>query len=160
MKKLIAPGLAGLALGAAAVAGLKSDEGLRYKTYRDQAGIPTACYGETGPHIRMGMTFTQAQCDAMLQASIVRHSDAVKRCINVPLTNYQYDAIVRFSYNVGPSAFCKSTMARKLNSGDYAGAAAEFPKWNKVRINGKLVPNAGLSARRERERAMFEGRVP
>lgn len=160
MKKLVAPIAAMVVVGAAGTGLIKQSEGVRYRTYLDDAGIPTICYGHTGPEVRLGQTATKEECDTLFKKDLLRHSAAVSKCLNAPLTSYQYDAVVSFAFNVGPTAFCRSTMARKINAGDLEGAAAEFPKWNKVRINGKLVVSAGLSARRDRERALFEGRYP
>jgi lysozyme len=71
----------------------------------------------------------------------------------VSLNQGQYDALVDFTYNLGPAALQGSTLLRKLNAGDYAGAAAEFPKW--CHAGRAVLP--GLVTRRARERAMFEG---
>ncbi|MDU2883127.1 MAG: lysozyme, partial [Enterobacter sp.] len=60
-------------------------------------------------------------------------------------------ALVDFAYNLGVKALEGSTLLKKLNAGDYAGAAAEFPKWNKA--GGKVLP--GLVKRREAERTLF-----
>lgn len=149
-----------LVVGAAGTGLIKQSEGTRYKSYLDEAGIPTICTGHTGPEVKLGQYATKEECDKLLKQDLLRHSAAVSRCVNYTLTQYQYDAVVSFTFNVGETAFCRSTMARKINAGDLQGASAEFPKWNKVRINGKLVVSPGLSARRERERELFEGKVP
>ncbi|WCD56083.1 SAR endolysin [Caulobacter phage BL198] len=160
MKKLVAPIAAMVVVGAAGTGLIKQSEGIRYKSYLDDAGIPTICTGHTGPEVKLGQFKTQEECDSLLKQDLLRHSAAVNKCVNYPLTQYQYDAVVSFTFNVGPTAFCRSTMARKINAGDLQGAAAEFPKWNKVTIDGKRVVSRGLSARRDRERALFEGRYP
>ena len=71
----------------------------------------------------------------------------IARCVSVPLTQNELDAYVSFAYNVGTANFCRSTMARKLNAGDYAGACAELRRW--VYFKGKVLP--GLVSRREDE---------
>ena len=50
-------------------------------------------------------------------------------CVTVPLAQHEYDALVRLSHNVGSRAFCQSTLVRKLNAEDYAGACAELLRW-------------------------------
>jgi lysozyme len=76
----------------------------------------------------------------------------VKRLVKVPLAQGQFDALVSFSFNVGLGALGSSTLLRKLNAGDYRGAAAEFPRWNKA--GGKVYE--GLTRRRAAERSLFE----
>lgn len=80
-------------------------------------------------------------------------------CVNhsvtyTKLTQYQFDAMVDFAFNVGCGAFQKSTLLRKVNDGDVAGASAEFPKW--IYVGRK--PNRGLVKRRIDERRMFDGK--
>jgi lysozyme len=72
---------------------------------------------------------------------------AVKQCVNVPLAQHEYDAYLSLAYNIGPSAFCRSTLVRKLNAQDYAGACKEILRWN--RFQNK--PLAGLTKRRQAE---------
>ena len=57
------------------------------------------------------------------------------------------------TYNIGEGAFCKSTLAKKLNAYDYEGACKEILKWDKFK--GK--PLKGLTNRREREYAKCIG---
>jgi len=70
-------------------------------------------------------------------------------------TQAQFDAMISLAYNIGVPAFSKSTLLRKHLAGDFAGAAAEFPRWNQN--DGKVM--AGLTRRRAGERAMYEGRA-
>lgn len=147
---------AAFAVAGASVLGLIGTfEGLRTTTYRDSAGIPTICYGHTGPEVRMGQRMTVDQCKALLKKDVQVHRAGVIRCIKVPVTEKQVDALTSLSFNIGVQATCRSTLMRKLNAGDYYGAAQEFPKWNKVKVNGRLVPSNGLTKRRLQEQALF-----
>jgi hypothetical protein len=74
----------------------------------------------------------------------------VSRLVKVGLTQGQFDALVSFTYNLGARSLSTSTLLRKLNAGDYAGAADEFLRWNKA--GGKVLN--GLTRRREAERAV------
>ena len=81
---------------------------------------------------------------------------ALKQCVTVPLAQHEYDALVSFSYNVGSRAFCQSTLVRKLNTGDYAGACSELRRWRFFQGKDCALPaNArlcgGLATRREAE---------
>ena len=126
-------------------------EGCRLDAYRCPAGIPTIGYGATGPDIRMGMVWTQEQADARLVEDLARFADGVERLVEVDLSDNQFAAIVSFAFNVGLGALRDSTLLRKLNAGDYEGAADQLPRW--ARAGGRLMP--GLSRRRLAERALF-----
>lgn len=137
--------------GVALLALLTHDEGTRYKPYRDIAGVLTVCQGHTGPDIDPNKTYTKADCDALLFKNTERHGRAVLRCTKVPLNQNQYDAFTRFTFNVGPSAFCNSTLVKKLNAGDYDGACRQLLRWDRARVNGVLRPVKGLTTRRQSE---------
>ena len=127
-------------------------EGAILRTYRDPIGILTSCTGHTGPELRMGQTWTQEQCDQQLYADLLKHAEALD-CIKAPMTDGQKAAFLSFSFNVGNSAFCRSTLARKANQGDMRGACAELSRWTLA--GGKELP--GLVRRRAAERAVCEG---
>lgn len=135
---------------------IQHHEGCVLKAYKDFGkGIWTIGWGHTGPEVKEGLVWTQAQADAALAADVATKAEApIAKYCKVPLTQHQYDALVSFTFNVGGGALASSTLLRKLNAGDVAGAEAEFPKWDKVA--GK--PYAILTARRRDELAMFRGR--
>ena len=132
---------------------IKQFEGLYLKAYRCPAGVPTIGYGHTAG-VAMGQTITQQQADDYLRRDVRRFERAVARLVTVPLTLGQFDALVSFSFNLGEGALAQSTLLRLLNAGDYAGAAAQFGRWNKAA--GRVLP--GLVRRRAAERALFEAR--
>ncbi len=137
------------------IALIKSAEGLRLKAYPDPGtgGLPwTIGYGSTSGVTR-NMVITEAQAEQMLAEDLMRFERIVERLVQVPLPQGQFDALVSFTYNVGEGNFAKSTLLRKLNSGDAAGAAEQFSRW--VNAAGKVLP--GLVKRRAAERAMFLG---
>ena len=82
-----------------------------------------------------------------------RFENAVRTHVTVPLTQSMFDALVSWTFNVGAGRIAPngSTLARKLNAGDYEGAADELLKWN--RAGGRVL--SGLTRRREAERQMF-----
>lgn len=145
-----------------AAGSLKDWEGRELKTYRDLAGIPTACDGITGADAVLGKTYTHAECDALLTKHLNRIDKQVAKCVAVPTSDNERAAILHFAYNIGPTAFCTSTMARRLNVGDYQGAADQILRWSFVRINGTLRDCnearwkcAGIPRRRTAERDLF-----
>ncbi len=129
---------------------IKKFEGCKLSTYQCSANTWTIGYGHTG-NVKQGQTITQAQADAYLKSDIKTFENEVKRLVKVPLTQNQFDALVSFTYNVGSGNLAKSTLLKKLNAGDYNGAAQEFSKWTKS--GGKQVQ--GLVTRRAAEKEMF-----
>jgi lysozyme len=142
--------LLGSLAGSALVASVAMWEGTEYTPYRDVVGVLTVCNGYTGPDIVPGKTYGKAECDLLLKKELTEHGLGVLKCTQVPLNQNQYDAFASFAYNVGVGAYCKSTLVKKLNAGDYTGACNELLRWNKA--GGKVY--RGLTRRREAERAL------
>lgn len=137
---------------------IKLFEGCRLTAYPDPGtgGDPwTIGYGWTHPvdgkPVRPGMTIDEVTADRLLKTGLVGYENDVLKVVRVKLTQGQFDALVSFAYNVGSRALSTSTLLKKLNTGDYAGAADEFLRWNKA--GGKVLN--GLTRRREAERALF-----
>ncbi|HDC4459143.1 TPA: lysozyme [Enterobacter asburiae] len=137
------------------IALIKQFEGCKLTAYQDSVGVWTIGYGWTKPvdgkPIRAGMTIKQETAERLLKTGLVSYESDVSRLVKVGLTQGQFDALVSFTYNLGARSLSTSTLLRKLNSGDYAGAADEFLRWNKA--GGKVLN--GLARRREAERALF-----
>ena len=137
------------------IALIKQFEGCKLTAYQDSVGVWTIGYGWTQPvdgkPIRAGMTIKQETADRLLKTGLVSYESDVSRLVKVGLTQGQFDALVSFTYNLGARSLSTSTLLRKLNAGDYAGAADEFMHWNKA--GGKVLN--GLTRRREAERALF-----
>jgi len=131
-------------------------ERTRFKAYQDSAGVWTIGIGHTGPEVHAGLEWTQEQVDAAFLADLDRFESAVSNAVKVPVTQGEYDAMVSLAFNIGGGAFARSTLVKKLNAGDRAGASAEFDAFNKVTINGEKVVSGGLKARRRIERQMFD----
>jgi lysozyme len=151
-------------LNQAAVDLVKEFEGLELEAYPDPAtkndpvkkGEPwTIGYGHTSmagpPSVKRGMVITQAEAEAILKRDLAKFAQGVAAAITAPVSENQFGAVVSFAFNVGMGNLKSSTLLRKLNARDYAGAAAEFPKWNKA--NKKVM--AGLTRRRAAERTLF-----
>ncbi|HBK4842834.1 MULTISPECIES: lysozyme [Enterobacter cloacae complex] len=137
------------------IALIKQFEGCKLTAYQDSVGVWTIGYGWTQPvdgkPIRAGMTIKQETAERLLKTGLVRYESDVSRLVKVGMTQGQFDALVSFTYNLGARSLSTSTLLRKLNAGDYAGAADEFLRWNKA--GGKVLN--GLTRRREAERALF-----
>ncbi len=97
------------------------------------------------------MTITADQSDAILSRDLAKFESAVDGAVKVALEQNEFDALVSLAFNIGGGAFAKSTLVRKLNAGDKAGAANAFMSWNKA--GGKVLN--GLTTRRRNERLQF-----
>lgn len=124
------------------------------KAYKCPAGIWTIGYGHT-EGVTEDMVITKEEAEDLLLEDLTDFSKQVLAVVRVPMSQAQFDALVSFTYNVGIGNLKASTLLKKLNAGDYDGAAAEFPKWNKARVDGQLQPLAGLTRRRTAEAALF-----
>ena len=130
----------------------KKFEGIRLTAYQDQGGVWTIGYGHTGSDVQAGLTITDDQASDLLMKDTAKAVAAVNRLVSVPLTQNQFDALVDFVFNVGAGNFETSTLLRNVNASDFAGAAAEFQKWDHV--HGVVVP--GLLRRRQAEANLFQ----
>lgn len=147
-KKTLAGVMGSAALAALAMAGLTTWEGKRNVAYRDIVGVVTACRGTT-KGVQMGRIYTDAQCDAMDEASAIEHAEGVRRC-TPGLAGNQLVAATLLTYNIGVGGYCKSTAARRFNAQDLRGGCDAFLMWN--RAGGRVVQ--GLVNRRAYERSL------
>ena len=139
--------------GNGGIALIKQYEGLRLTTDTDAVGIPTIGYGHVENPIPPGgtRTITAEDAEQILREDLQRFEHDVNNMLTVEVTQNQFDALVSFAFNLGPANLKSSTLLRKVNSGDFNGAAEEFPKWNHA--GGQVL--AGLTARRNAEKTLF-----
>ncbi|ENS4526981.1 lysozyme [Salmonella enterica] len=148
IKHLITGGAGAVAIAAALLGGHDGLEGRRYIPYRDVAGVLTVCDGHTGKDIIPGKRYTDAECDALLDKDLKRVKAQVDPLIKVGIPESERAAFYSFAYNVGTGAFARSTLLKKLNAGDHAGACNELKRWTYA--GGRQWK--GLVTRREIER--------
>ncbi len=141
-------------VSAATIAAATLWEGTRYTPYDDIAGVLTVCQGHTGPDIVRAKRYTPEECASYLKAELGEHGAGVLRCVDVPLSRDEYAAYSLFAYNVGTTAFCESSLRKKLNKEDRVGACNGLLAWDKARVNGQLVSVKGLANRRQFEREL------
>lgn len=136
-----------LSLSAMGLVGIVAREG-----YSDTAivpvpgDVPTIGFGTT-EGVKMGDRITPGQAVARAVRDVQKYEGAVKECVTVPLSQAEYDTYISLAYNIGTGAFCKSTLVRKLNAQDYAGACQQILVWDKF----KGFPLRGLTIRRQAE---------
>jgi lysozyme len=125
-------------------------EGLKLTAYQDVTGVWTNGYGNTH-NVVPGSTITLGQAQTDLASNVEGAAYVVNTVVTVPLNQNQFDALVDFVFNLGSANLQSSTLLRLLNTGNYSGAANEFPKWNHA--GGVVVQ--GLTNRRLAEQQLF-----
>ncbi|WDD92773.1 lysozyme [Burkholderia sp. FERM BP-3421] len=151
--------IVGAATAALLFSTVPQHEGIRLVGYLDPVGIPTKCMGDT-TNVVVGRRYSDAECRESLERQLIAHAEPVLRCTPALKGHtYQLAAAVSFAYNVGVSAYCASTSAKRFNTGDWRGACRALnqsdsgqPQW--VTANGRVLP--GLVRRRADERALCE----
>jgi lysozyme len=132
----------------------ETSEELRLEAYPDPAtgSEPwTIGWGHTGPDIHKGMKITRSAAEMYLMQDIERCETAIYGLVQVPLTQYEFDALVDFVFNVGVGHFKSSTLLTLINKGQFVEASKEFSKW--VYAGGRVLP--GLVTRRSKEAQLF-----
>lgn len=148
---------AGVASATALVAGsmvlattlIERWEGTRLSPYRDVVGVWTVCTGETRVAMRR---YTREECRALLETAIrSTYGTGVLACVPaLDRRPHPLAASISLAYNIGVSAFCRSTVARMFRTGDWRAGCDAFLLWN--RAGGRVIP--GLVERRRSERAL------
>lgn len=139
------------------IALIQGSEGCVLHPYLDTVGVPTIGWGSTryedGSHVTMAdAPITQARADSLFTSTLKSYVDGINAVVHAPLTQGQFDALVSLAYNVGVHNVATSTLMRKLNARDYAGASDQFLVWD---VAGG-IHSPGLHARRLREQAVFD----
>lgn len=130
---------------------IKQHEKLMLNAYMPTPNdVPTIGYGHT-KGVKMGDTITEAEAYALLREDVAWVEDAINTNVSVSLNQNQFDALASLVFNIGATAFRKSTMLRLINQSDFAGAALQFARWNKQK--GKVL--RGLTKRRAEEAKLF-----
>ena len=136
---------------------IHSFESLRLKAYPDPGskdGKPyTVGWGSTGSDIGPGTVWTKEKADQRFASDLSKFEQAVSLLVKVPLTQYQFDALVSFTYNLGIGSLKSSTLLKMLNEGYYSNAGLQLLRWTK----NDGVEMAGLVRRRKAELKMFKG---
>ena len=132
---------------------IKKFEGCELEAYRCAAGVWTIGYGHT-KDVREGMTISKEQADNMLLNELDIYCLHVEKAVEVDLKQCEFDALVSWTYNLGPTNLNNSTMLKVLNDKDFNEVPHQLKRWNKA--DGKVLQ--GLVRRREAEALLFEGK--
>ena len=128
-------------------------EGLELEAYQDSVGVWTIGYGHT-KGVVSGMTITKSQAKDMLQTELIEYQGYINDIVKVQLSQNQFDALVCWVYNLGPTNLRSSTLLKVLNQRDKLLAPEQIRRWNKA--GGKVLK--GLVRRREAEALLFAGK--
>ena len=138
-----------MAIAKSTLSFITKEEGLRNKAYKDSKGLWTIGVGHLikpdEKHL-LTATLTDQEVEELLQSDLKWCQDAVDNHVKVPLTQNQYDALYSLCFNIGETNFKRSTVVKRINDGDYHGAADAILMWNKP---------PELKKRRKRERELF-----
>jgi len=129
---------------------IKKFEGCELEAYQCSANVWTIGYGHT-QGIKEGDVCTQEDADRMLEEDLEEFEGYVQEAVNVPLEQHEFDALVAWTYNLGPSNLRSSTMLKRLNDSNFDQVPLEMRRWNKA--GGKVLD--GLVRRREAESLLF-----
>lgn len=138
---------------------IKEFEGLFLTAYFCPANIPTIGYGHTATVTRQDVknkkTITENEANILLVKDLAKYEKAVNELITVDLTQNEFDALVSFTFNLGIGSLASSTLRKLINLGKKLSANEQFIRWNKARVNGRLVTLKGLTRRRKAESNLF-----
>lgn len=130
---------------------IKKFEGCETTSYQDSVGVWTIGYGHT-KGVEEGQECTVAEAESMLEDELQEYETYINELVKVELEQYEFDALVAWVYNLGPTNLRESTMLKILNEGDKKGVPAQIRRWNKA---GGQTLN-GLIRRREAEALLFQ----
>ena len=131
---------------------IKKFEGCELKAYQCSANVWTIGYGHTRG-VSDGDSCTQEDADNMLADDLQEFEGYVNELVDADLTQNQFDALVAWTYNLGPTNLKSSTLLQRLNEGNMADVPHQIRRWNKA--GGKVLD--GMIRRREAEALLFQG---
>ena len=132
---------------------IKKFEGCELEAYRCSANVLTIGFGRI-KEVKEGDTCSQEQAEEWLAEELPEYESYINDMVDVDLTQNQFDALVAWIYNLGPTNFKASTLLNVLNAGEYENVPEQIKRWNKA--GGKVLD--GLIRRREAEALLFEGK--
>lgn len=135
------------------IAIIKESEGLRLEAY-SYAGQWLIGYGHSAT-AKPGMKISEAQAEDLLRQDLGVCEKAIADAVSVPVSSNEFSAMASLCYNIGWQNFAASSVVRRLNNGDHAGAADAFLMWTKGTVNGQRVSLPHLEQRRQREKELF-----
>ena len=130
---------------------IKKFEGCELEAYQDSVGVWTIGYGHT-KDVKQGDKINQDEAEHLLEEEMPEYQGYINDMVEVSLDQCQFDALVSWVYNLGPTNLSSSTLLKVLNEGDYDEVPFQIKRWNKA--GGKVLE--GLTRRREAEALLFQ----
>lgn len=135
---------------------VKHFEGFRAQAYQDSVGVWTIGYGTTaaaglGIAPRPGMVITEADAETYLHMALDKFAAQIAPAITAPINENEFGAFLSLAYNIGPSAFRKSSALKHFNAGHKDKVPDAIRLWNKA--GGQVL--RGLVRRRQAEVDLF-----
>jgi lysozyme len=135
------------------IALIKKFEGCELEAYRCSADVLTIGYGHT-QGVNEGDSCTQEEAEDLLVKDLEEFEFYVNDIVEQELNQNQFDALVAWTFNLGPTNLRSSTLLKRLNEGDFDDAPHQIRRWNKA--GGQVLD--GLIRRREAEALLFQGK--
>lgn len=132
---------------------IKKFEGCELSPYVCSGGVLTIGYGHTGSDVAEGQEITQECAEQLLKEDLEKFENYVKDMVDPELKQCQFDALVAWTYNLGPTNLSTSTLLKRLNTNEFDDVPYQMKRWNKA--GGKVLD--GLVRRREAESLLFKG---
>ena len=139
-------------ISAEGIALIMKFEGCELESYRCSADVPTIGYGHTRD-VKDGDTCTQEEADQMLVDDLEEFENYVNDIVETELTQNEFDALVAWTFNLGPTNLKSSTLLKRLLEDDKTDVPYQIRRWNKA--GGQVLD--GLVRRREAEALLFQG---
>jgi len=137
---------------------IKDFEGCELEAYKCAAGVWTIGYGHT-KDVQEGDEWDKEKAEFMLWQELEdEYEKYINELVTVPINQCQFDALVSWVYNLGPTNLKSSSLLKYLNLGNYNGVPEQIMRWNKATIDGERKVLPGLTRRRKAEAEMFEGK--
>ena len=130
---------------------IKKFEGCETSAYQDSVGVWTIGFGHT-KGVEEGQTCSIEDAESMLADEMDEYEGYINNMVKVDLQQHEFDALVAWVYNLGPTNLGESTMLKVLNGGQFDRVPEEMNRW--TRGGGKILE--GLVRRRQAESLMFQ----
>ena len=130
---------------------IKKFEGCETTAYQDSVGVWTIGFGHT-KGVEEGQTCSIEDAESMLADEMDEYEGYINNMVKVELQQHEFDALVAWVYNLGPTNLSESTMLKVLNGGQFDRVPDEMNRW--TRAGGKILE--GLVRRRQAESLMFQ----
>ena len=132
---------------------IKKFEGCELEAYRCAANVLTIGYGST-KGVKEGDTITQEEADSLLLHEMDEYEGYINDMVKSDLKQNEFDSLVSWVFNLGPSNLSSSTLLQKLNNKDWDDVPSQIKRWNKA--GGKVLQ--GLIRRREAEALLWQNK--